>query len=636
MPIAEFVHTNPPQKVFDELLELYNQGHLHLATDRAQKLTKEFPNSSILWNILGVVNLGAGRYEQAETSLRKATHLNSQYIAALNNLGVALQKLGKFEDSINTLTKVVNIKPEYAEAFNNLGISLKEAGRLNLSVEAFESAIKIRKNYSEAFNNLGIVFRLKRDFLASSKALKIALEIKPNFAEAFNNLGRTFQEKGELEEAIKVFRKALKINPKLFQAFNDLGVAYHAKHDLDQALASYEEAIRLNPDYAEAYNNMGNIYRSQENLDKALDAFKKAIKLRPNFAEAYFNLGHIYRKMGQIEEAILSFSKAIQLKDNFFDSVFNLGIMHLKSSEWVEGWRGFESRWKVATVAFKPLISTKPLWEGGFVERLLIWSEQGVGDEVMFSSCFNELESYCDQLIVSCDKRLLSLFERSFNNSIRFVDKDVDVDESLYDAQAPAGTAFGFLRQEDQSFLDNKKPYLTSDSRVRNILRGRLNEMGPGEKIVGISWKTSALKDAVKRSLDLSELVKEIPNDFLLVNLQYGDVKEELAELQDSMGRSILQLDDVDNFKDLDGFSSLIKACDKVISIDNSTVHFAGALGVECHVLLPFSHISDWRWGLNGVPQSYCYDKTYLHWQEEPNNWSGCLRSLKSYLMGTE
>ena len=636
MPIAESAHKNPPQKAFDELLELYNQGHLRLATDRAQNLTKAFPNSSILWNILGVVNLGAGRYEQAEAGFRKATHLNSQYIAALNNLGVALQKLGKFEDSISTLTKVVNLKPEYAEAFNNLGISLKEAGRLNLSVEAFESAIKIRKNYAEAFNNLGIAFRLKRDFLASSKALKTALEIKPNFAEAFNNLGRTFQEKGELEEAIKVFRKALKINPKLFQAFNDLGVAYHAKHDLDQALASYEEAIRLNPDYAEAYSNMGFALIENGKFDKALSILEKSLEIKPDLPSAYNNIGYLFRTKGNLEEAVFYFDKAIEIDPEYSDGLYNRSLMHLKSSEWVEGWRGFESRWKVATGTFKPLISAKPLWEGGFVERLLIWSEQGVGDEVMFSSCFNELESYCDQLIVSCDKRLLSLFERSFNNSIRFVDKDVDVDESLYDAQAPAGTAFGFLRQEDQSFLDNKKPYLTSDSQVRNILRGRLNEMGPGAKIVGISWKTSALKDAVKRSLDLSELVKEIPNDFLLVNLQYGDVKEELAELQDSMGRSILQLDDVDNFKDLDGFSSLIKACDKVISIDNSTVHFAGALGVECHVLLPFSHISDWRWGLNGVPQSYCYDKTYLHWQEEPNNWSGCLRSLKSYLMGTE
>jgi len=491
-------------------------------------------------------------------------------------------------------------------------------------------------NNPEVLNNLGLTLALQGKNGKAIQSYKEAIRIQPNYYESYFNMGDALINQKKFTEALVVYEKVLKFNFDNSRAQYNFAIIQDKLGMHKKALASYEEAIRLNPDYAEAYNNMGNIYRSQENLDKALDAFKKAIKLRPKFAEAYFNLGHIYRKMGQIEDAILSFSKATQLKDNFFDSVFNLGIMHLKSSEWVEGWRGFESRWKVATIAFKPLISSKPLWEGGFVERLLIWSEQGVGDEVMFSSCFNELESYCDQLIVSCDKRLLSLFERSFNNSIRFVDKDVDVDESLYDAQAPAGTAFGFLRQEDQSFLDNKKPYLTSDSQMRNILRGRLNEIGPGAKIVGISWKTSALKDAVKRSLDLSELVKEIPNDFLLVNLQYGDVKEELAELQDSIGRSILQLDDVDNFKDLDGFSSLIKACDKVISIDNSTVHFAGALGVECHVLLPFSHISDWRWGLNGVPQSYCYDKTYLHWQEEPNNWSGCLRSLKSYLMGAE
>jgi len=308
----------------------------------------------------------------------------------------------------------------------------------------------------------------------------------------------------------------------------------------------------------------------------------------------------------------------------------------LKSSEWVKGWRGFEHRWKTASYDTNSLRSVRPLWGGSFVERLYVWAEAGVGDEVMFSSCFNELQSYCDQLIVSCDKRLLSLFERSFNSSIRFVDKDADIDEDLYDAQVPAGTAFGLLRQEDQSFLDNKKPYLTSDSQRCNALREKFNEMNPDAKIVGVSWKSSAFKDAAKRSLDLSELIKEIPNDSLLVNLQYGDVQEELAHLQNTIGRSILQLDDVDNFKDLDGFSSLIQACDQVISIDNSTVHFAGALGVECHILLPYSHVSDWRWGLHGTSKSYSYDNVYLHWQQESNNWSGCLRSLKNYLIGIE
>jgi len=636
LQITESVQVNPPQNVFDELLAMYNQGNLHLATDRAEKLTKKFPKSPILWNILGAVNLGAGRYEQAEIGFRNAVHFNSTYIAALNNLGVALQKLGKFEDSINTLTKVVDLKPDYAEAYNNLGISLKEAGKLNLSIEAFESAIRIRKDYAEAYNNLGISLRLKNELLASTEALKMALAIKPSFAEALRNLGRTFQEMGDLDEAIKAFRKALKLNPKLFQVFNDLGVAFHAKHDFDQAIASYEEAIRLNPEYAEAYSHMGLAFVEKENFDKGLWLLEKSLKITPNLLSAYNNIGYLFRTKGDYEEAVFYYDKAIEIDPEYSEALHNRGLMHLKSSEWVKGWRGFEYRWKTASYNTKPLISAKPLWGGSFVERLFVWPEAGVGDEVMFSSCFNELQSYCDRLIVGCDKRLLPLFERSFNSSIHFVDKDVDVDEDLYDAQVPAGTAFGLLRQEDQSFLDNKKPYLTSDSQMSNMLRGRLNEMNPGAKIVGVSWKSSAFKDAAKRSLDLPQFVKEIPNDFLLVNLQYGDVQEELTELQNSIGRSILQLDDIDNFKDLDGFSSLIQSCDKVLSTDNSTVHFAGALGVECHVLLPYSHVSDWRWGLHGTPKSYSYDKMYLHWQQESDNWSGCLRSIKNYLIGLE
>ena len=591
-----------PKNEIDDLMGLYNNGDLGLAIDRCQNLELEFLDDYKIWNISGAIYKKLGNLSKAEEKFRKACVLSSENSEVLNNLGYTLSLQGRKSEAIQCYKEAIRIQPNYHNAYFNMGDILIDQEKFTEAFLVYEKVLKFKSDNSRAHYLFAIVQ----------------------------------SELGMHKKAIASYEEAIRLNPEYADAYNNMGVILRTLGKEEKASLAYETVLKIDPNHTDGLFNLGNLRQDQGFIEAAIHLYKLAIDSDAGRSDVFVSLGNAFRTKGDYEEAVFYYDKAIEIDPEYSEALHNRGLMHLKSSEWVKGWRGFEYRWKTASYNTKPLISAKPLWGGSFVERLFVWPEAGVGDEVMFSSCFNELESYCDQLIVSCDKRLLSLFERSFNNSIRFVDKDVDVDESLYDAQAPAGTAFGFLRQEDQSFLDNKKPYLTSDSRVRNILRGRLNEMGPGAKIVGISWKTSALKDAVKRSLDLSELVKEIPNDFLLVNLQYGDVKEELAELQDSMGRSILQLDDVDNFKDLDGFSSLIKACDKVISIDNSTVHFAGALGVECHVLLPFSHISDWRWGLNGVPQSYCYDKTYLHWQEESNNWSGCLRSLKSYLMGTE
>ena len=104
----------------------------------------------------------------------------------------------------------------------------------------------------------------------------------------------------------------------------------------------------------------------------------------------------------------------------------------------------------------------------------------------------------------------------------------------------------------------------------------------------------------------------------------------DITKLKRDHGIYVHQVDAVDNFVDLDGFMALIDACDHIVSIDNSTVHFAGAVGKPCDVLLPFS--SSWRWGLNGTRSSYWFSSLRLHWQSVEGNWQPCLEELSQDL----
>ena len=70
---------------------------------------------------------------------------------------------------------------------------------------------------------------------------------------------------------------------------------------------------------------------------------------------------------------------------------------------------------------------------------------------------------------------------------------------------------------------------------------------------------------------------------------------------------------------------ALSLACDQVITIDNATAHFSGALGVETHVLLPTT--ADWRWGISSN-KSYWYNSLTLHRQDQAGNWKAALKSL--------
>jgi hypothetical protein len=57
--------------------------------------------------------------------------------------------------------------------------------------------------------------------------------------------------------------------------------------------------------------------------------------------------------------------------------------------------------------------------------------------------------------------------------------------------------------------------------------------------------------------------------------------------IKEELGIDIISYKQVDNFIDIDGLSSLIQACDTVISVDNVTCQLAGALGKQIHILLP-------------------------------------------------
>ena len=116
---------------------------------------------------------------------------------------------------------------------------------------------------------------------------------------------------------------------------------------------------------------------------------------------------------------------------------------------------------------------------------------------------------------------------------------------------------------------------------------------------------------------------------FKFINLQYGEVSEEITNLKLNHGIDIIEIPDLDLFKDIDGLAATIASCDCVISITNINPHLAGALNVKTNLLLPYA--ADERWGYN-TDKSYWYNSISIYRQKEPGNWSQPLSELVSDL----
>jgi len=304
-----------------------------------------------------------------------------------------------------------------------------------------------------------------------------------------------------------------------------------------------------------------------------------------------------------------------------------MGRVYLLKEDFVKAFELMEWRWlsQQKTIG-EPFKSRKPPWDGASVDEIFVWKEQGIGDAIVFSSMYSELNEKSSKLSVECDARLLPLFERSFSNSIKFLDDRNKISEHDYDCQLPSGSLPRYFRRNLEDFKQSSSGWLKADPEKMRTLKAKLCSDGT-EKIYGISWFTKSVQARAKQhnvSIELlADYLAKMPGKY--VNLQYGDTSCELSRLKRQTGIQVESLDEIDLYNDIDDLAALISICDVVISIDNLTAHLAGSLGVDTRVLLP--NIPDERWSFEGR-ESYWYDSVTLYRQRSFGDWTVPLDEL--------
>ena len=268
-------------------------------------------------------------------------------------------------------------------------------------------------------------------------------------------------------------------------------------------------------------------------------------------------------------------------------------------------------------------IKDKPIWKGEERKHVALWREQGIGDDVIFLGLIPEVRDMCASLSVYVDQRLIPLCERSMPDISFFPDED-SLKKVAYDYHLPMGSVPGLIRNDISDFDKTVRGYLQADeARVKSIR----SELGvEGKKVIGISWKSVSVNQFNKnlRLMDYWQLFEGL--DIVLVNLQYGDVDQEIREFKEETGIEVLQCSSIDNKEDIDGLAALIEVCDLVVSTSNVTIHLAGALGKETWVLLPF--VSNYWWLLDRK-DSIWYPSLSLYRQAQLNDWNEVFRSVQ-------
>ena len=587
----------PNQNLLRNLLSLYQNKDYTNAENLALSISKKHPNHKYAWKILAGVFEQTNRILDSIKANQKALEIDPDDHEIYFCLGNNFHKYGKFDDAEHNYKKAINLKPNYLHALNSLALILKQMHRLEESKSCYKRIISLKPDFAKAYNNLSVILIELGDLDEAIVNLKKAIGLKPDYPQAFFNLGLALRNSGLKEKATDEFKNAIALKPDYKIAYNFLGANLLDLGKNEEALESFQEVINLDPFYAAGYNNLGNTFLRMRSIESALQNYKKAIDLKPDYAEAYNNWG-----------------RALML--NFdFHKAFEL-------MEW---------RLQLEEKHFIPLNTSKPRWDGLTKHRVFLWKEQGIGDHIMFSSMISELHASVEKVIVECDPRLLPLFQRSFSDEIQFITDRSEISENDYDSHLPIGSLPFHFRKELDDFKKSSQGWLQADPEKVQSIKEKILQSNP-KKIIGVSWKTlSLLSSARLRNIDLESLLKPFKElDIKFINLQYGDVSEEITNLKVNHGIDVLEIPDLDVFNDIDGLAATIAACNLVISIDNLIPHFAGALGVNTKLLLPYN--GDERWGYK-TNTSYWYNCINIYRQTVSGNWTQPLSMLADDLI---
>jgi tetratricopeptide (TPR) repeat protein len=587
------------------------QGSLAVAEKMLKQVVRERSGDKVSWNNLGIVLLSKGEPGEAQVAFKRALAIDPSFEKAVCNLRMLESDLRDAGMRIIDRTGPSTSAP-------------LASTRANVSVTVASGDVPELDGAREMARNGSVDEALR--------AAEDALSHSPDNSALACAVARFYCEQGEPQGGVELLNAFLVGRPPDATVLATLGACHMANHDeraaieaLSQAMAAGDESPRLRID-------LGACLHSLERYEEALPHFRKAAEDMPSDENRlrlaailvsnckYDEALSIYEDMasrvdirrdaylanytyaliysGRFEEARKNLGEMLALAPNDVNIRTTRAVISLLHQDFETGWQDYAYRGISFSRHFRTLAI--PRWQGEPLhgKRIVLIAEQGLGDQVMFASCLPDLLALgAQEVIVEVVNRVAKTIARSFP-SVTVVPSNQKNDMAwLKDlGSVDYFTSLGDLPASFRRHVNEfpRRAYLVADAERTSFWRDKLAAVAP-RPWIGVSWRggTEITRKAARTMsiLDLQGL-EPVPGGSL-VCLQYGDVTQDLSIAAEA-GLSLHHWPEA--IADLDEFAALIAALDGVVTVCNTTVHYAGALGKPVWVLAP--KVPEWRYGL--------------------------------------
>lgn len=407
--------------------------------------------------------------------------------------------------------------------------------------------------------------------MEKAEALKLALEL---------------EQAGELDRAYVVTEKLLAEDPADAQALVAAACVLKAANKAPIAYSLARHATVTRPDRPEPWSTFGLCAQELWRLDEALSAYQRALKQAVSAEQRALylnNIASVYTDKGDYKQAEVFARRALSVDASHAKARHNLGLALLAQRKWVEGWRNYSASIGTSArlcVKYREPPNEEPTWDGTPDKTVVVYGEQGLGDEICAASMLPDVIKASKRVIVDCDKRLAGLFRRSFPQASVYGTRAAKEGEARWTEPAEsidasiAGFEVGqYVRKQDADFPSGA--YLKACP-VRFAMWKSLFA-SKGKPAIGLAWTGGQWKTGAKYRAATIEQLKPLLSsvDAHWVSLQYQDASADIVDT------SIVQYPWATLSKDYDDTAALVAALDLVISVPTSVVHLAAGLGVR-------------------------------------------------------
>jgi tetratricopeptide (TPR) repeat protein/ADP-heptose:LPS heptosyltransferase len=640
------------QMLLQDALHRHQQGRLAEAERLYRAALVREPKNFDALRLLAMSLMQQGRLDDAAQFASKAVKQDPVSYDALTLHGSILLKLRRIDDAIGCFDRAVAAHPASADAHYNRAVALSEAGLLPQALAAFDEVVAARPSDVSALMHRGTVLaRLGRPEGAIANFDQV-LTLAPNHPDALINRGNALAMLGHHGQALECFERALSIQPSRTDALSNRAIALNALNRAAEALASCERALSLKADCVDALVAQGNIFYGLERHEEALASYDRALALKPTTlaivvnrglsliefgrfdealaeaqqavvanprdARAYLARGRAFHALARYEDAIADYATALDLQPDVSDAKFNLAVCQLWLGNLEDGWSKHERR--------SPQKYPQRQWNGERIAgSLLIWADEGLGDQIIYSSAVADLEGRADRVVLEVDRRLVPLFSRSFPN-VNVVPSVDQLYAGTIDAQGVTSDLARHLRRSWASFPKRQSGFLRPDPARARELRNQLHS--DGRPVIGLSWISKNTRAGPFKSARLADFepLLRLPG-YRFVDLQYGDTAAERQSIAHDLQVEVERLNEIDYTNDLDGLAALLCACDAVLTVSNTTAHLAGAVGARTFVMVPFGRGHIWYWFADR-PASPWYPNLQVRRRHQNQPWSALVAEI--------